>query len=85
MSDLRKAYTSTGSTVSKTYDKAVATQKSAYNQIPSAVTKAGVETQKWSAENKETLLSVTKGMQDVGDKTTVVGGIAAAAGAPLLG
>jgi len=85
MADLRKAYTSTVSTVSKTYDKSVATTKSAYNQTASAVTKAGIATQKWTAENKETLLSVAKGMQDVGDKTVVVGGIAAVAGAPIAG
>jgi len=85
IADLRKAYTSTVSTVSKTYDKAVATTKSAYNQTASAVTKAGVATQKWTAENKETLLSVAKGMQEVGDKTAVVGGIAAVAGAPIAG
>jgi RHS repeat-associated protein len=83
MSDLRKVYTSTVSTVSKTYDKAVATTKSAYKQTASAVTKARVAAQKWTAKNKEALLSVAKGMQDVGDKTAVVGGIAAVAGAPI--
>lgn len=72
-------------TVSKTYDKAIATTKSAYNQTASAVTKAGVATQKWTTKNKETLLSVAKGIQDVGDKTAIVGGIAAVAGAPIAG
>jgi hypothetical protein len=85
MADLRQAYNSTVSTVSKTYDKAVATTKSAYHQTAAAVTKAGVATQKWTTEHKTALLDVAKNMQEAGDKTAVVGAGMAIAGAPVAG
>jgi len=85
MADLKKAYNSTVASVSKTYDNAVATTKSAYHQTAATVTKAAVATQKWTAERKETLLSVAKNMQEVGDKTAATGAVMAVAGAPVAG
>jgi hypothetical protein len=85
LSDLKQAYNSTVSAVSTTYNKAVATTKSAYNQTATAVTKAGVATQKWTTDHKEALLSTAKSMQETGDKTAAAGAVMAIAGAPVAG
>jgi len=85
MLDLKRAYNSTVSSVSKSYDQVVASTKSAYHQTTSAVSQAGVTTQKWTTEHKAALLDVAKNMQEVGDKTAVVGAGMAIAGAPVAG
>ena len=83
--DLRKSYNSITSSVSKVYDKAVATTKSVYNETRTKVSNTGVAIQTWTTEHKETLLATAKQMQESGDKTAEVGAGMAIAGSTVAG
>jgi RHS repeat-associated protein len=82
---LEHAYNKAVNNVRSTYNKAVASTKRAYNQVAATVSKTGQSIKKWTAENKTELLKAAKNMQEVGDKTAVVGAGMAAVGAAVAG
>jgi len=80
-----KTYNEVKATVTKTYNEAKTTVTKAYNETKKAVVETASKTQEWVKENKVQIISLAKEIQDVGDKTTTTGLVAAAAGAPLAG
>jgi len=82
---VKAAYNQAVNSVRSTYNKAEASVKSAYNHTAKAVSNTGTAVKKWTVENKETLLTTAKNLQDGGDKVAAVGAVAAVAGAPIAG
>lgn len=94
--DIKKTYNEAKATVTKTYDKAKSTVTKTYNEakktisetkdkVVNTVKQTANDVQNWTKDNKQTLLAVAKSFKEKGDKATIVGLSAAAAGTPIAG
>ncbi|TAF44769.1 MAG: hypothetical protein EAZ64_05995 [Sphingobacteriales bacterium] len=82
---IKKSYNVAKTSIARNYNTAVAVSKGAYNATARAISQSAVVTQKWTAKNKGSLLSVAKSIQETGDKAATIGAVAAIAGAPVAG
>ncbi|WP_374173029.1 DUF6443 domain-containing protein [Flavobacterium tructae] len=84
-STVSKSYSEAKSSISKTYNETKASVVQTSNKVVSSTKETLKDGQNWVKDNKQSLLTVANNFKEAGDKTTLVGLGAAAAGAPVAG
>lgn len=84
-SQAQSLFNNTVTKVQSSYANAEAGVKSAYNQTAKTVSNTGTVIKNWTVQNKQSLLTTAKNLQDGGDKVAAAGAVAAIAGAPIAG